>query len=250
MIDLKGKAALVTGGSRGIGRATCRLLAQAGADVAFSYHTNQRAAKITESEIVGAHRRCLALPADLSRRADADRLIRETVKSLGRLDILVNNHGIWKDGPIESMSEEDWDETLDINLKGVYLCTRAAVSLMKRQGGGRIINIASTAGQRGEAGHSHYAASKEITLDHKFGGDVFGWSAMTEPYIYTLSALSVQDSELLQFKADDLKTLCKRNSHLGYILMNNISEIISERFSAQQRILIELVRQRIKEKEI
>jgi 3-oxoacyl-[acyl-carrier protein] reductase len=160
MIDLSGKTVLVTGGSRGIGRATGILLARAGADVAIGYRLDQKGADSTVAEIVRLGRKALALQGDLSRRKDAEAAIRRTVDAFGRLDILVNNHGIWKDGPIETLSEDEWDETLDVNLKGVFLCTQAAVPVMKRQGSGRIINIASTAGQRGEARHSHYAASK------------------------------------------------------------------------------------------
>jgi len=160
MIDLKGRVALVTGGSRGIGRAACLLLARHGADVALGYRMDRDAAEAVREGIERAGRRGLAVSGDLSRKRDADALVRATVETLGRLDILVNNHGIWKDGPIESMSEEEWDETMDVNLKGVFLCTRAAVPIMRRQGWGRIINLASTAGQRGEAQHSHYAASK------------------------------------------------------------------------------------------
>jgi 3-oxoacyl-[acyl-carrier protein] reductase len=95
---------------------------------------------------------------------------------MGRVDILVNNHGIWKDGPIDSMTEEDWDETLEVNLKGIFLCTRAVLPAMFRQGSGRIINIASTAGQRGEAGHSHYAASKGgvISFTKSLGPELCG----------------------------------------------------------------------------
>ncbi|PYQ13425.1 MAG: hypothetical protein DMH00_04415 [Acidobacteria bacterium] len=160
MIDLKGRVALVTGGSRGIGRAACVLLAQAGADVALGFRLNQRAAEDVVVEIKRSGRKGLALQGDLSRRRDAESLVGRVVETFHRLDILVNNHGIWKDGPIDSMTEDEWDETMDVNLKGVFLCTRAAVPVMKRQGYGRIINIASTAGQRGEALHSHYAASK------------------------------------------------------------------------------------------
>ncbi|HEV8375262.1 MAG TPA: 3-oxoacyl-ACP reductase family protein [Candidatus Polarisedimenticolia bacterium] len=160
MIDLSGRAALVTGGSRGIGRATSLLLARAGADVAITYRLEQRAAESVVAEIGRLGRGSLALQGDLSRHKDAGAAVRSAVEALGRLDILVNNHGIWKDGPIETMTEDEWDETLDVNLKGVFLCTQAAVPVMKRQRYGRIINIASTAGQRGEAMHSHYAASK------------------------------------------------------------------------------------------
>jgi 3-oxoacyl-[acyl-carrier protein] reductase len=160
MIDLKGRTAVVTGGSRGIGRAACRLLARAGADVTLGYRLNGAAADAVAAEIGRMGRKALAVRGDLSRQEDAGALVAAALGAFGRVDILVNNHGIWKDGPIDTLTEQDWDETLDVNLKGVFHCTQAAIPAMKRQGSGRIINIASTAGQRGEAGHSHYAASK------------------------------------------------------------------------------------------
>ena len=159
-IDLGDKTALVTGGSRGIGRAACVLLARAGADVAFGFRLNEERARDLVDELKRSGRKALAVQGDLSRRKDTEALVGRTVEAFGRIDILVNNHGIWKDGPIDTMSEEEWDETLDVNLKGVFLCTQAVVKVMKRQGSGKIINVASTAGQRGEALHSHYAASK------------------------------------------------------------------------------------------
>lgn len=176
MIDLKGRAAVVTGGSRGIGRAACLLLARSGADVVLGYRLDRKAADGTAAEIRKMGRKALAVQGDLSRRKDAEALMGSALEALGRIDILVNNHGIWKDGPIESMTEEDWDETLDVNLKGVFLCTRAALPAMRRQGGGRIINIASTAGQRGEAEHSHYAASKGgiISFTKSLGPELCG----------------------------------------------------------------------------
>ncbi len=176
MIDLKGKAAVVTGGSRGIGRASGLLLARAGADVALGYRLNRKGAEGAAAEIRKMGRKAIAVQGDLSRRRDAEALMAQALAAFGRIDILVNNHGIWKDGPIETMTEEDWDETLDVNLKGVFLCTRAALPAMKRQGAGRIINIASTAGQRGEAEHSHYAASKGgiISFTKSLGPELCG----------------------------------------------------------------------------
>ena len=176
MIDLKSKAAVVTGGSRGIGRAACLLLARSGADVALGYRLDRKAADGVVAEIRKMGRKAVGVQGDLSRLRDAEALMGAALDVLGRIDILVNNHGIWKDGPLESMTEEDWDETLDVNLKGVFLCTRAALPAMERQGGGRIINIASTAGQRGEAGHSHYAASKGgiISFTKSLGPELCG----------------------------------------------------------------------------
>jgi len=176
MIDLRGQAALITGGSRGIGRAACLMLARCGADIAFGYRLNTKAAEQVLAEIQKLGRKAVAVEGDLSRRKDADLLVTGALEAYGRLDILVNNHGIWKDGPIDTMSEDEWDETLDVNLKGYFLCTRAVVPVMKRQRSGRIINLASTAGQRGEALHSHYAASKGaiISFTKSLGPELCG----------------------------------------------------------------------------
>ncbi len=159
-IDLSGKIALISGGSRGIGAAIAATLAEAGADIAFTYAQHKKDAAATERVIRKLGRRCLSIKAD-ARRADHVRsAVRKTVSVFGRIDILVNNAGIWKYGEIGAMTERQWDETLDINLKGVFLLSNEVVPFMKKQGGGKIINISSTAGQRGEPFHSHYAASK------------------------------------------------------------------------------------------
>ncbi len=162
MISLAGKAALITGGSRGIGAAAVKLFAQAGADVVFNYHRNREAARQVEQEARKHGTRVESLKADLGRMADAGKLVQYTVERLGRLDILVANAGIWnaEDAPIEKLSEREWDETLRVNLKSVYAVTHFAVSHMIAQRSGRIVAISSTAGQRGEAFHADYAASK------------------------------------------------------------------------------------------
>jgi 3-oxoacyl-[acyl-carrier protein] reductase len=160
MIDLHGKVALITGGSRGIGAACACLFARAGADLAITYEQNRNAANSVRRIIESHGQRCRAVRCSVNRRREVDRAVRQTLKEFGRIDILVNNAGIWKYGVIGEMTERQWDETLDVNLKGTFLATNAVVSVMKRQGGGKIINVSSTAGQRGEAFHSHYAAAK------------------------------------------------------------------------------------------
>jgi 3-oxoacyl-[acyl-carrier protein] reductase len=160
MISLDGKVALVTGGSRGIGRATALLLARAGADVVVSYQHQSSAADEVARAIREQGRRAVALEADVSRDADVKWLVEETVSRLGGIDILVANAGVWKRAAVTEMSEDQWDETVDINLKGVYLTAKYAARYMTRKKSGRIIFISSTAGQRGEAFYSHYAASK------------------------------------------------------------------------------------------
>ncbi len=162
MISLAGKAALVTGGSRGIGAATVKVFAAAGADVVFNFHRQREAAAKVELEARKHGTRVESLQADLGRMADAKKLVSRAIKRLGRLDILVVNASIWnaKAAPIESLSEREWDEMLKVNLKGTYGVIHYAAAQMIAQKGGKIIVISSTAGQRGEAFHSHYAASK------------------------------------------------------------------------------------------
>ena len=161
-INLENQVAVVTGGSRGIGAATVKLFAEAGAKVVFNYRQATKAAH----EVVcscGRHApNVAALHADVSRMADAKRLIGEAVRRFGRLDVLVANAGIWNSEPtpIERMTERQWDEMMAVNLKGVYAVIHYAVPAMIRRKSGRIIVVSSTAGQRGEAFHTHYGASK------------------------------------------------------------------------------------------
>jgi 3-oxoacyl-[acyl-carrier protein] reductase len=162
MISLAGKAALITGGSRGIGAATVKLFAQAGADVVFNYHRNREAAELVQQETRKHSTRVEAFKADLGKMADAKKLVDFARERLGRLDILVANAGIWneQDTPVQKLSEREWDEMIRVNLKSVYAVIHYSVPHMIAQKGGRIVAISSTAGQRGEAFHSHYGASK------------------------------------------------------------------------------------------
>jgi 3-oxoacyl-[acyl-carrier protein] reductase len=162
MISLAGKAALITGGSRGIGAAAVKLFAQAGADVMFNYNKAKDAAHQIEQEAGRHGTRVEAFKADVSRHADNKKLVDQCIARLGRLDILVANAGIWniEDLPIEKMTEKQWDEMIRINLKSVYSIVHFSVPQMIKQKGGKIIPISSTAGQRGESFHTHYGASK------------------------------------------------------------------------------------------
>jgi 3-oxoacyl-[acyl-carrier protein] reductase len=162
MISLAGKAALITGGSRGIGAATVKLFAQAGADVVFNYNKAKEVAQQVEAEARKHGTRVEAFKADVSRHADNKKLVEQTIARLGRLDILVANAGVWnlEDLPIENMTEKQWDDMMRINLKSVYSIIHFAVPYMIKQKSGKIIPISSTAGQRGEAFHTHYGASK------------------------------------------------------------------------------------------
>jgi 3-oxoacyl-[acyl-carrier protein] reductase len=162
MISLAGKAALVTGGSRGIGAATVKLFAQAGADVVFGYHRSREAAAQVEQESRKHGTRIESFEADLAKMPGARKLVEFTRERLGRLDILVANAGIWnqKDAPIGELAEREWDDMVRVNMKSVYAVIHYAVPHMIAQDGGRIVALSSTAGQRGEAFHAHYAATK------------------------------------------------------------------------------------------
>jgi 3-oxoacyl-[acyl-carrier protein] reductase len=160
MISFTGKVALVTGGSRGIGAATAKLFARLGADVAINYYANKNEAEKVQAEIEDLDRRCLITKADIGKRSDCESLIKTTIDKFGKIDVLVNNAGIWTEAAIENMTDDSLDRLLDINLKGCFYTTSAVVPYMKKQRSGNIIYVASTAAQRGEAFHSHYAASK------------------------------------------------------------------------------------------
>jgi len=162
MISLENQVAVVTGGSRGIGAATVELFAAAGAHVIFSYYRQRHAAERVAQQARRHGTEVIPVRADLARMADAQRLIQTAQQRFRRLDILVAGAGIWnvEDIPIEQLSERQWDEMLTVNLKSVYSVVHYAVPIFKRQRRGRIITISSTAGQRGEAFHDHYAASK------------------------------------------------------------------------------------------
>lgn len=162
MISLTGKAALITGGSRGIGAATVKLFAQAGADVVFSYYRSRDAARLVQQEASKHGTRVECLRADLRSSEQARRLVAFALEQLGKLDIVVANAGVWNAEPlpIEKLTERDWDEMMRVNLKSVYAVVHHAVPTLMAQRSGRLILVSSTAGQRGEAFHSHYAATK------------------------------------------------------------------------------------------
>ena len=168
VLSLAGKVALITGGSRGIGAATVRLFAQAGAKVAFNYRSAQRQAEQLADDC-GRADRCVAFHRELKTPEHGRALVADAVRAFGRLDCLVVNHGIWPphDAPIEAMTDAQWHQTMHVNLDSVFGLVQAAVAQMKKQGRpaqdktmGHIVLISSTAGQRGEAMHADYAASK------------------------------------------------------------------------------------------
>ena len=157
---LTGQVALVTGGSRGIGRATATLLGRAGARVAITYKSRQAEAESLVEELSRAGREAMALQADFADSAAPATAVEAVVKQWGRLDILVNNAGLTKDGLIMRMSEADWDVVMQTNLRAAFLASKAAVRPMLKQRYGRIINVSSLAGVAGNAGQVNYSASK------------------------------------------------------------------------------------------
>jgi 3-oxoacyl-[acyl-carrier protein] reductase len=157
---LRGQVALVTGASRGIGRAVAFSLAAEGAKVAVNYASSSAAADEAVAEIIAAGGEAVALPADVSKTDRVDLLINNVMEKWGRIDILVNNAGITRDTLLLRMKLEDWQAVIDLNLTGVFLCAKAASKIMLKQRSGRIINIASVAGQMGNPGQANYSAAK------------------------------------------------------------------------------------------
>ena len=171
-IDLEGRAALVTGASRGIGRSIALGIAQAGGAVAVHYQSKEEAAARVVAEIEAAGGDAFSHAANVQISSEVKGLVDACVTRWGGLDIIVCNAGIWKGSMVEEMTENQWDEMIDVNLKGMYLVTHYAVPHLKSSTAGTIVNIASTAGQRGEAGHAHYAASK---------GGMLAWTKSLAP---------------------------------------------------------------------
>jgi 3-oxoacyl-[acyl-carrier protein] reductase len=159
-LTLDSKVALITGGSRGIGAATVRMFVAAGAKVVFNYQSAKGQAEELVRECGAGN--CRAVQSDLSTTQAAAQLVAAAISSFGRLDILVANHGIWppKDVPVDRMPDEQWHRTIAVNLDSVFALVKHSVGQMKKQGGGHIVLVSSTAGQRGEAFHCDYAASK------------------------------------------------------------------------------------------
>lgn len=157
---LQGKIALVTGGGRGIGRAIARTLAGYGADVAVNYSGSREKAEQTVQEILALGRRAVAVQADVSKKEDCERMLREVTEALGTVDILVNNAGITRDNLAVRMSEEEFDQVIDTNLKGAFFCMKLAAKDMMKKRSGRIISLSSISGVRGNAGQINYCAAK------------------------------------------------------------------------------------------
>lgn len=159
-MHLGGKVALVTGASRGIGRAVAIQMAQNGADVIVNYSGSEAAAQETVDAILDLGRKAIKVKANVANAEEVQAMVAEAHETFGHIDILVNNAGITRDGLLMRMKDEDWDAVLDINLKGTYLVTKAVAKIMMKQRSGHIINMTSVVGVMGNAGQTNYAASK------------------------------------------------------------------------------------------
>ncbi|HUS12262.1 MAG TPA: SDR family oxidoreductase, partial [Pyrinomonadaceae bacterium] len=176
-LKLRGRVAVVTGGARGIGKATVELLADLGAHVVVNYVKEAQAAEATVNAARGKGVEAISFRADVAKPLEAQQLIDAALQHFKRIDILICNAGIWEGAPVEALSEEMWDRTIDINLKGTWSVCRAAVSQMKKQKSGKIVILTSTAGQRGEANYSNYAASKgaQIAFTKSLADELGEW---------------------------------------------------------------------------
>lgn len=164
MINLSGKSVLITGGSRGIGAACVKLFVKSGAAVHFTYKSNVDSANKLAIQL--GKKKVYFYKMDFSNEVNLERRIIELVEKIKKIDILVNNAGIWEYGAADKISLRDWNKTMQANLTSMFLITKYVIPLMKKNNFGRIINISSTAGQRGEAFHSHYAASKGAMISY------------------------------------------------------------------------------------
>ncbi|AIF51612.1 3-oxoacyl-[acyl-carrier-protein] reductase [Pelosinus sp. UFO1] len=159
-MHLDGKVAIITGASRGIGRSVAIQLAKSGAKVVINYAGNTAAAEEVKNIIVAAGGQAIVCQADVGNMEAVDAMIKETIDTFGKVDILVNNAGITRDNLLMRMKEDDWDAVMNINLKGVFVCTKIVSRIMMKQKSGKIINMTSVVGLMGNAGQANYAAAK------------------------------------------------------------------------------------------
>ena len=161
---LKGKVAIVTGGSRGIGRAICLRLAQEGCDVVVNYVRNRARASEVVKEIRAIGRQAFAVRADVSKLVQAEKLVKATLEKFGRVDVLVNNAGVYSEHLLTDLDEQEWDRIVEVNLKSMYNCCKSAVLNMINRKSGSIVNVSSINGKQGFPGDTHYSASKAAVI--------------------------------------------------------------------------------------
>jgi len=202
---LKDQVAVVTGASRGIGRATAIALASEGANVVVNYASSQEAADKVVAEITALGSQAIALPADVSKADQVEGLVTAVMEKWGRIDVLVNNAGITCDTLLLRMKPEEWQAVIDLNLTGVFLCTRAVSKIMLKQRSGRIINITSVAGQMGNPGQANYSAAKAgvigftKTVAKELASRGITVNAVAPGFIETDMTAGLQADEILKF---------------------------------------------------
>ncbi len=208
---LKGKTALVTGSSRGVGRAVALAYGNEGADVVVNYTSNEKAANEAVESIQGMGSKAIAVKADVAVKSDAEHLVQAGIEAFGRLDILVNNAGFTRPALMLKMTEDQWDEVVDIHLKGAFLCSQAAGKHMKEQNSGKIINVTSVAGLVGTVGQINYSAAK--------GGII----SMTKSIARELARYNVCANVIsLGIVATDMTEKLRSDEKLKEIYMNRI----------------------------
>ncbi|MEL6165758.1 MAG: 3-oxoacyl-[acyl-carrier-protein] reductase [Cyanobacteria bacterium J06628_3] len=202
--SLREQVAVVTGASRGIGRAIAQEFAKLGATVVVNYASSSKAAEELVSEITTAGGNAIALQADVSKEEDVESLVKTVLEKFNKIDILVNNAGITRDTLLLRMKPEDWQAVINLNLTGVYLCTRAVSKGMLKKRSGRIINIASVAGQMGNPGQANYSAAKAgvigltKTLAKEFASRGITVNAVSPGFIETDMTSELQSEEILK----------------------------------------------------
>lgn len=217
-MKLDQKAAVVTGGSRGVGRAVALAYAREGADVIVNYVSNDQAAREVVAEIESMGRRAAAVKADVASAADAENLIQACVDKFGHIDILVNNAGFTRPALLRKMTEEQWDEVLNVHLKGAFLCTKAAANRMADQKSGKIINVTSVAGLVGTVGQINYAAAKGGLLS-------FTKSAARELARYNVCVNVISLGIVATDMSEKIRTDEKlKEIYMGRILLNRFAE--------------------------
>jgi 3-oxoacyl-[acyl-carrier protein] reductase len=205
MQALKDKVALVTGASRGIGRAIALALAGEGAAVVINYASSSQAAEQVVAEISAAGGQAIAVAGDVSKADQVEALVQAAMDKWGRVDILVNNAGITRDTLLLRMSPEDWQAVIDLNLTGVFFCTRAVSKIMLKQRSGRIINITSVAGQMGNPGQANYSAAKAgvigftKTVAKELSSRAITVNAVAPGFINTDMTTDIKADEILKF---------------------------------------------------